>query len=199
MKTNIDRRQFLAGSAAGALAGFALAPGRPARAAQFKSTLKKALIGVPTEETPNWQVYNNFRTQLGDRALDSPDATASRLLLDCAPGNRLNASLRVGSAGHVELPATLSISFYRGDPAHGGVLLHTLSIPGPLTPQSFEDVAALLPPVGFPAQIFAVVDDPAVYTECNELKPVPISSMASRNPRSRSRASWRRSCSGESA
>ncbi len=51
MHVQLNRRRFLAASTAAALAGPTLLSETAAQAAEFKTTLKKALIGAPTEET----------------------------------------------------------------------------------------------------------------------------------------------------
>ena len=89
---------------------------------------------IPQTEVPNWDVYNNFRTQVGEAPLGAPDLSASRMLIECAPDDMLRAMVRIGSGGRLAVSSATNVSFYDGDPATGGAFLASASAPGPLLP-----------------------------------------------------------------
>ncbi len=77
MKTSMSRRRFLATSAVAAVAGPRLCEGTPAQAAEFKTRMKKALIGTPTEETLTaWKEggFDGMEARSGDVSPESGKA-----------------------------------------------------------------------------------------------------------------------------
>lgn len=67
---------------------------------------------------------------------------------------------RVGNGGSLRVSSGVKVSFYRGDPRIGGVLLGTTSTREAIEPGSFEDVSIIWtsPPRG-PAEVTASADD----------------------------------------
>lgn len=78
MKTSMSRRRFLATSAVAATVGPRLFEGTAVQAAEFKTKLKKALIGAPTEETLTaWKGagFDGIEAQRADVSPESGKAT----------------------------------------------------------------------------------------------------------------------------
>lgn len=80
MAFDIDRRAFLGTSA---LIGAGLLTGSRASGAEFKTTLKKALIGKPTEDTlKSWKAAGFDGIESTDRAASLEDAKAARVMAE---------------------------------------------------------------------------------------------------------------------
>ncbi len=92
MKTSMSRRRFLAASAVAAVAGPQLLGGRT-QAAEFKTTLKKALIGSPSEETlRSWKEagFDGMEARVGSY---SPESGKSAQQMAERLGMRIHSTL----------------------------------------------------------------------------------------------------------
>jgi hypothetical protein len=103
---------------------------------------------IPQVETPNWQVFNNFRQneQLpreGEKGpYAAPDLTASFIRVDetaCPASAVLTA--RIGNGGGDMAPAGVPVSFYDGDPDTGAAVIGSAATTQPLLPGDFEDLS----------------------------------------------------------
>jgi hypothetical protein len=97
----------------------------------------------------------------------SVDLTASLLKLVDLGSGQLRLSVRVGNGGAAATPGS-SVSFFNGDPAHGGALFGSAPVRA-LPPGQFQDVS-LSGTLGITGQsdIFAFVDPANQIAECRE-------------------------------
>lgn len=93
MKTSINRRRFLAASAVAAVAGPRLCNGTPVEASEFKTKLRKALIGAPTEETLTAWKEAGFDGMEARQADVSPESGRSIQQMAERIGMRIHAVL----------------------------------------------------------------------------------------------------------
>lgn len=93
MKTSMSRRRFLAASAVAAAVGPRLLEGTAVQAAEFKTKLKKALIGAPTEETLTAWKEAGFDGIEAQRADVSPESGKAVQQMAERVGMRIHAVL----------------------------------------------------------------------------------------------------------
>ncbi len=93
MKTSISRRRFLAASAVAAVVGPKLCEGTPAKAAEFKTTLKKSLIGSPSEATLQSWKDAGFDGMEGHPGDFSPESGKSMQQMAERIGMRIHSTL----------------------------------------------------------------------------------------------------------
>ncbi|MCP4695453.1 MAG: hypothetical protein GY862_01190, partial [Gammaproteobacteria bacterium] len=122
--------------------------------------------GIPLREESNWEIYNSWR---GTRIPGGNDLSAGYpRIIDNGPGQGLAVQVRAGNAGAATSPAELSIAFYAGDPAAGGVLLGTAAV-GALEPGTWQDLQADgIESSAFEQEIYALIDADERLPECNE-------------------------------
>jgi len=126
---------------------------------------------VPALEENSWQTHNTYRLNAKPEggALRVPDLSTSRLqVLDNGTGQALSLSVRVGNGGAISSPEGVTLSFYRGDPNAGGILLGSKTI-GVLSLGAYQDVI-LEGVTGLSSTdtVFAVVDPDSQVIECSE-------------------------------
>ncbi len=129
---------------------------------------------IPTIETNNWEVYNNYRLNAPPEVLYAPDLTASRQLFDfeSQPGSLL-VTARIGNGGGLHVAAGVPMAFYDGDPLNSGILLGTVQTTRILNPGGYEDVTFTWPsPPPGDCDIYVVADDDGTgqgtTSECDE-------------------------------
>ena len=114
-------------------------------------------------ERPSWREHNTYRDQIGSAQYSAADITISIIETEVIPNALCFADLRVvarvGNGGAINVGASFPASFYDGDPAAGGTLLHSEPIPD-IGPGEFGDfeVVIPLPRVG-DIELWAVADD----------------------------------------
>ncbi len=121
---------------------------------------------IPQDAQQNWKVdgLNNFRQNVqGQGLFDAPDLTALGLGFDPAKCRTEGIWIRaaVFNRGQQEVAPGVPVSFYRGDPRSGGVLLGTEHTTIPLSPGEHEVISFLFadPPQDQYFDIYVVADD----------------------------------------
>lgn len=135
---------------------------------------------VPAVEQNSWQTHNTYRLNafLDRSATGVPDLTASLLsLLDNGTGLPLSLSLRVGNGGTAPSPSAVKTAFYQGDPAAGGVLLGTVTLPV-IAAAGYQDIRLDNVSLNGSADVYAVVDSTNLVTECNKTNNVDRTAVA---------------------
>jgi hypothetical protein len=124
---------------------------------------------IPAHETDNWEVFNNYRTQVGEGSFNVPDLAPSLLPLSCEDGG---AQLRVvvGNGGGASAPPGVPVTFYDLDT--GGVPVTTIQTGTELEPGWLEPLATGWTIAGGHYHILVRVDDSGAgtgtLTECRE-------------------------------
>jgi subtilase family serine protease len=127
---------------------------------------------IPIPEENNWETYNNYRlnTLHPGEVLHSSDLTVSYITFDMVNYPKsVPVSARIGNGGAVSHPAGVDISFYDGDPLHGGVLIGTAATTFELEKGGFVDVSVIwnAPPPG-DHEVYAVADEDNIFNECRK-------------------------------
>jgi len=110
---------------------------------QYRITGIKDDLTVPAREPSFWKTHNTFRANaLLDRSSTAAsDATASYIRV--ADGGLISPAsftVRIGNGGGKELPTAMPVSFWRGNPAEGGVYLGTTLTTKALPSGDYEEV-----------------------------------------------------------
>lgn len=125
---------------------------------------------IPTIETPSWLTHNTYRlnTFIDRHVLDQADLTAAVLaVVDHGTGQPLSLRVRVGNGGAITTIQPVTVAFYQGDPAAGGVRLGTVTLPR-LMRGGYQDVQLDGVTLASTDDLFAIVDPDDAVTECNE-------------------------------
>lgn len=127
---------------------------------------------IPRYEQNNWEIYNNYRCNslLPEEVNRTSDITASYITIDqiTYPAS-VYISGRIGNGGAVSHPAGVDVTFYDGDPAHGGILIGTVNTTGTIDSGSYEDVSVTWNnPTSGNHNIYAVADKDNKFNECRE-------------------------------
>jgi len=136
---------------------------------------------VPAQPVRHWTKpkLNTFRSNVanyfgdGPSPYAAPDYTVSQLSALC-DGSQLTINASITNQGDSPVAAGLKVAFYRGNPASGGTLLGTVTVPSVIPEQGTVTVslAVTAQPAGGSNQIFIVADDDGQGegrdTECDE-------------------------------
>ncbi|MBN4054457.1 VCBS repeat-containing protein [Nitrospira defluvii] len=124
---------------------------------------------VPTIEENSWKTHNTYRLNAKPNATAVPDLTASLLeVIDNGTAQPLSLSVRVGNGGAISSPDGVVLSFYKGDPNAGGILLGSRTI-GVLPLGAYQDVTLDgITSLSSTEEVFAVVDSDNQVIECKE-------------------------------
>lgn len=101
-------------------------------------------LSAPQQQPKFWETHNSYRANVpvGRNAVAASDATASFLRVrDGGLSGGTSFTVRIGNAGGKSLGAAMPVSFWRGNPALGGVFLGTVSTSRDLIAGDYEDVA----------------------------------------------------------
>jgi subtilase family serine protease len=127
---------------------------------------------IPQYESPSWLLNNTYRCQARVGASTNPyltpNLTASYMRAEQS-GSALNLAVRVGNGGAVASSAGVTVTFYDGDPANGGVAIGTASTTKTLNPGDFQDVIYSWSGGSLGIHhIYAVVDAANTISECRK-------------------------------
>jgi hypothetical protein len=118
---------------------------------------------IPKVEKNSWQDTNTYRLNAlpGHKATAAPDLTASYLRVQDFGGSQPSPlTVRIGNGGGISVPAGISVAFYNGDPANGGLLLGAVKTTQALDSGQFEDVTFNDPDsLSGITNLYAVADD----------------------------------------
>lgn len=131
---------------------------------------------VPRVAQNSWQVHNTYRlnAQPGLSPTATADLTSSWLRIQDAHSPALAlATVRIGNGGARAAPAGVPVTFYSGEPGHGGVALGVVHTPRELAGGEHLDLELALPGGLSGIQtLWVVADDNGVgtgkATECDE-------------------------------
>ncbi len=101
---------------------------------------------IPLREENSWEKVNCYRCNVPlDNALDTPDITASRIVIDqTGYPEGISITARIGNAGTLLVKEGAIVSFYSGDPVGSGTLLGSSLTSKRLNPGEFEDLSFTL-------------------------------------------------------
>lgn len=125
---------------------------------------------IPTVESPSWLTHNTYRlnTFIDRHVLDRADLTAAVLaVVDHGTGQPLSLRVRVGNGGVLTPTQPVTVAFYQGDPAAGGVRLGAVTLPR-LVRGGYQDVQLDGVTLASTADLSVVVDPDDTIAECNE-------------------------------
>jgi RHS repeat-associated protein len=129
---------------------------------------------IPTVESNNWEIYNNYRQQVLPECGGSlPDLTASYIRKDETDPDDHILTVRVANGGGRFVPSGVDVAFYDGDPRNGGTLIDTSQTANAIKPGDYEDVSITVALQDSTYAIWAVADDDGTgvgaYAEIDEL------------------------------
>jgi hypothetical protein len=125
---------------------------------------------IPAVETPSWLTHNTYRlnTFIDRHVLDRADLTAAALaVVDHGTGQPLSLRVRVGNGGVITPTLPVTVAFYQGDPAAGGVRLGTVTL-SRLVRGGYQDVQLDGVTLASPDDLSAVIDPDDAVIECDE-------------------------------
>ena len=127
---------------------------------------------IPQYESPSWLLNNTYNCQAPIAPVTNPyltpNLTASYLRIEQA-GTSMNIAVRVGNGGAIASGPSVTVTYYDGDPASGGIIIGTASTTKALNPGDFQDVV-----YGWSGgslglhHIYAVVDAANAISECRK-------------------------------
>ena len=125
---------------------------------------------IPRYEEPSWLTHNTYRLNtFTDRdVLADSDLTAGFVqVIESGVDQSLSLSAIIGNAGQVATISGVTVAYYEGDPAAGGVLLGTIGLPRmEADTYTFARLDNVTLQGGLP--IYAVVDPDDAVRECRE-------------------------------
>ena len=127
---------------------------------------------VPKNPKNNWEVkgFNNFRQNQMVNPIQCSDISASYIRvenLNCMQS--ANLVVRIGNGGSLHIPPEIQVSFYRGNPALGGILLKTILTEERIYPGRFIDITYTMDNPGYGQHnIYVVVDEDNKIRENDE-------------------------------
>lgn len=136
---------------------------------------------IPRHEVPSWQQHNTYRlnTLSGQNPRARADLSVGALeIVDHGTGQSLSLRVRVGNGGELTPALPITVAWYQGPPASGGVALGTVVLP-PLPAGSYQTVQLEQVRLAGTADLYAVIDPARSITECDESNnsvSVPLSS-----------------------
>lgn len=125
---------------------------------------------IPSKETPNWTIYNNYRENPLLSGAVKTDLTASSITV--AQSNfpaSVTVSARIGNGSSGGQVPGVDAAFYDGDPAQGGILLGRTKTMRNLGSGEFEDVSVVwIAPSSGSHNVHVIVDEGNTVAECRE-------------------------------
>ncbi len=127
---------------------------------------------IPQHEAPSWLLNNTYHTQAAigrnPNPYLTPNLTASYLRVEQA-GASLNLAVRVGNGGAIASTPSVTVTFYDGNPASGGIVIGTASTTRALNSGKYQDVIYSWTGGSLGLHhIYAVVDAANSISECRK-------------------------------